>query len=910
VLHGRAAELGDIHDLLADARAGHSSVLVVAGEAGGGKTALLEHVGADADGFRVLRCTGIESETELPFAALHLLLIDCLDRLDSLPAPQAAALRAAFGLAEAPGVDRFLAGLATLTLLSEVAGDGPLLCLIDDAQWLDRASWDALLFAGRRLGAEGVVLLLAVRDGDGVTDLRGLRVVRLSGLSQPAAAALLAERAADLASDLRDRVIDEACGNPLALIELAAAARSGDLAGGGRPTVGAGLSTAARRVLDAFGSRVDRLPEGSRLALLVASAEDTGELGVVLEAITRIGLGLKDFEPAERALLVRVADDAITFRHPLIRSAVYGRAHAADRIAAHRVLADALPEHTDRRAWHLAAAAGGFDDGAAAAMEAAALRAERRGGYAASSAAYERSARLTADPMVRGQRLAAAAMGARDSAQLDRAAALAQEASGMTEDSRTFAKLAWVRARLEFERGTPRHASEMVLAGAETVYDCDKEEAARMLIEVVRMAYFADEAPGLVRASELIDAVPIAADDPLRPMLEASSILAKLQSGVPEDQVPPLPPAVRAIRPELLGMTIGNLAIHSAFLLMVIGDADEAWAQTERMLVEARERGLIGGLPHILLQHSQAALVAGRLREALRTANEGVQIAEDTGQLHSAANLRGVVARITAMTGDEDTCIALASEAIHRGAERHSSSVGLAVLALAVLELGYGRYTAALERLASLPPRLRRHPTFADLSPPEWAEAAARSGEPERAEETMAAYVPWATHRDNPVVQANLHRCRALLGPDDEAEAHYQAAIRLYDDVNRPMARARSELLYGEWLRRVRRRSESRAPLRAALRVFERIGARSWAERARAELRATGESIAAAAESGGAQLTPQELQVVRLAAAGLSNKDIGAQLFISPRTAGYHLYKAFPKLGVAGRHELATLDLP
>jgi tetratricopeptide (TPR) repeat protein len=703
-----------------------------------------------------------------------------------------------------------LAGLATLTLLSEVASDGPLLRLIDDAQWLDRASWDALLFASRRLGAEGVVLLLAVRDSDSVADLRGLRVVGLSGLSRSAAAALLAEQAADLAPNLRDRLIEEASGNPLALIELAAAVRAGGAAVGRPTTVGAGLSTIARRILDAFASQVDPLPGETRLALLVAAAEDTGELGVVLDAFARIGLGLTDFEPAERARLVRVADGVITFRHPLIRSAVYGRAPAADRITAHRALADALPEHSDRRAWHLAAAAGGFDDNAADAMEAAALRADRRGGYAESAAAHERSARLTADPVMRGRRLAAAAMGARDSAQLDRAAALAQEASAMTEDPRTLAKLAWVRARLEFERGTPRHASEMVLAGAETVYDCDKEEAARMLIEVVRMAYFADDAPELVRAAQLIDAVPLPADHPLRPMLEASSILARMQSGDTEDQVRPLPPAVRAIRPERLGMTIGNLAVHSAFLLMIIGDADEAWAQTERMLVEARERGLIGGLPHILLQHSQAALVAGRLRDALRTANEGVQIAEDTGQLHSAANLRGVVARITAMTGDEETCVALATQAIHRGAERHSSSVGLAVLALAVLELGYGRYTAALERLASLPPQPRRHPTFAYVSPPEWAEAAVRSGEPDRAAETMAAYVPWATHRDNPVVAANLHRCRALLGPDDEAEAHYQAAIRIYDDINRPMDRARSQLLYGEWLRRVRRRSESR----------------------------------------------------------------------------------------------------
>jgi len=459
------------------------------------------------------------------------------------------------------------------------------------------------------------------------------------------------------------------------------------------------------------------------MALFVAAAEDTGELGVVLTAAGRIGLGLNDFEPAERARLIRVVDDAVSFRHPLIRSAVYGRAPAADRIAAHRALAGALPAYADRRAWHLASAAGGFDDDAADEMEAAALRADRRGGYAASAAAHERAARLTADPLVRGERLTAAAMGARDSAQLDRAAALALEASALTEDPKTLAKLAWVRARLEFERGTPRHASEMVLAGAETIYDCDAEEAARMLIEVVRMAYFADEAPALVRAAELIDAVQLPADHPLRPMLEASSILAKLQAREPEDQIPPLPPAVRAIRPERLGMTIGNLAVHSAFLLMVIGDADEASAQTERMLVEARERGLIGGLPHILLQHSQAALVAGHLREALRSANEGVRIAEDTGQLHSAANLRGIIARITAMTGDADTCVALTSEAISIGAERHSSNVGLAVLALAVLDLGFGRYSAALERLTSLPRPLRSHPTIAYLSPPEWAEA-------------------------------------------------------------------------------------------------------------------------------------------------------------------------------------------
>ena len=912
VLHGRAAELADIHRLLADARTGRSSILVIQGEAGGGKTALLEHVAADAKDFRVLRCTGVESEAELPFAALHLLLLGCLDRLDSLPGPQAAALRAAFGLAEAPGVDRFLAGLATLTLLSEVAGADPLLCLIDDAQWLDRASIDALLFAGRRLGAEGAVLLMATRDDGATTEFRGLPMLRLPGLSQSAAAALLAEQAADLTPDLRDRIIADADGNPLALIELAAAMRSGAAIAGGPPRVVAAPSAAGRRVLDAFDSQVDRLPAGTRRAVLVAAAEDTGELGVVLDALGRLGLGLADLAPAEQARLIGISNDSLSFRHSLVRSAVYGRAPVADRIAAHRALAEALlaAEYADRRAWHLAAAAVGFDENAADAMEAAAIRADRRGGYAASAAAHERAARLTADPALRGERLAAAARGARDSAQLDLADRLAQEASALTTDPHALAKAAWVRARVEFERGTPRRASEMVLEGAAKVFDCDPVEAATMLIEVIRMAYFADEAPELPRAVKLIDSLPLPSGHPLRPMLAASAIVAKLQSGWPEDQVPQLPPAVREIQPELLGMTIGNIAVHNPFLRMIIGDADEAMAQTRRMLTEARERGFIGGLPHILLQHAQAALVAGRLPEALRAANEGVAIAEDTGQHHSAANLRGVLARVTAMTGDEDQCVALAAEAIQLGTQRHSSGVGLAVLALAVLDLGYGRYAEALERLASVPTRLQRHPTFAYLAAPEWAEAASRSGQPERAAEAIAAYERWASHRDSPVVQATLHRCRALLGPDDTAEEQYRASLRLHHQINRPMFTARTELLYGEWLRRMRRRSDARAPLRAAVRVFDEIGARSWAERARSELRATGERVVSATDRvcGAAQLTPQELQVVRLAATGLSNRDIGAQLFISPRTVGYHLYKAFPKLGVAGRHQLAALD--
>ena len=909
MLHGRAAELAYIHGLIAEARAGKSSAVVIEGEAGSGKTTLLEHVVAAAGGMRVLSCTGVESEAELPFAALHLLLRDCLARIDALPDPQAAALRAAFGLAQVPGIDRFLAGLATLTLLSEVAAAAPLIVVVDDAQWLDRASLDALAFVGRRLGAEGLVLLIAVRD-EVPADLRGFPMLPLTSLSASDAEALLAERAADLAPSLRDRLIEEADGNPLALIELAGALRgSGSFVG---PTaLAAGRSSAGRRVLDAFGAQVDALPMATRQALLVAAAEDTGDLGIVLAAAERKGLDFNDFAPAEHVGLVRVSNESVTFRHPLIRSAVYGRAPVRDRAEVHRALADSMPapECADRRAWHLAAAAIGYDDAAAEAMEAAALRADLRGGYAASAAAHERSARLTADPMLRGQRLAAAAHSARDCAQLERAETLAREAAQLTSDPATLARLSRVRARMEFERSTARRASEIMLEGASIVYDHDREQAAGLLIESVRIAYFADEAPRLAEAITMIETLRLPDGHPLQPMLAATAIVAKQQAGWPEERVPPLSRVVDAIHAGELGATVGNLPGHIAFLRLVIGEADEALAQAWRMLAESRERGMIGGLPHILLTLAQAALAAGRLQEALRAASDGVRIAEETGQPHSAANMRAVLARVTALTGDESRCREFAEEAIRVGTQRHSSTVGLAVLALAVLDLGYGRYGSALEQLESLPAQLRCHPSVAHLAAPEWVEAAARSGHPERAAEMLAFYEPWVAHHRDPVGQASLHRCRALLADDDEAEAHYRMSLSLHRDTNRPMALARTELLYGEWLRRMRRRSDAREPLRAALAVFESVGARSWAERARAELRATGESVATASERADGQLTPQELQVVRLAAAGLSNRDIGAQLFISPRTVGYHLYKAFPKLGVADRHELAGLDL-
>ncbi|MEV0717482.1 BREX system ATP-binding domain-containing protein [Asanoa sp. NPDC050611] len=862
MLVGRAAEVAELDRLLAGARAGRSAARLVQGEAGSGKTTLLDHVAKAAEDLRVLRCAGVESEAELPFAGLHMLLRGSLDRLDALPAPQRAALRAAFGLADAPGVDRFLVGLATLTLLSELASAAPLVCLVDDLQWLDRASADALLFAARRIDAEGVLLLFAAREDAPAT---GLATLHLPRLSDDDAAVLLA----DLPVGQRERVLAEAAGNPLALIELA----RGDGAGGG--------------VTAAFAAQVERLPAATQRLLLVAAADDTGDPRVVLAAA---GSAPADLAPAERAGLVRLGNETMVFRHPLVRTAVYRRAALAERLAAHRALADALdaPEHRDRRAWQLAAAATGFDAAAADELAAAAVRAGLRGGYAASAAAHERSARLTADPTLRARRLAAAATRARDAGQLPRAAALAAETADLPAEADTAAETAWVRARVEFEQGDPAVAATMVAEGAALIRDTDPAQSGRMLVETVRMAYFADEPPDLADAVELMRTLPDTG--PLKPLLAASAIFGDLLAGRAAD---PLGAALEHVRPDLLDSAVAGTQGHVAFLRLFVGADAEAYALTGQLLAEARDRGLIGGLPHLLLYHGQAALALGRLRDARSAGEEGMRIAEDTGQERSAANHRALVSQVCAVTGDERRCVALATG-------RN------ATLALSTLDITLGRYAEALDRFEAAP---RDHLGFGYLAPPEWVEAAARAGRPDRAEAVLDRYQGWARHQRGTVVEALVERCRALL--TDDAEPHYRAALRLLHDANRPLVLARTQLLWGEWLRRLRRRSESRAPLRAALEAFDHAGARPWADRARAELRATGETVPAAAGRAGQlrRLTPQELQVARLAADGLSNRDIGARLFLSPRTVGYHLYKIFPKLGIADRHELRGIDL-
>lgn len=912
MLHGRDAEIATIDRILEAARTGRSGVAVFVGDAGIGKTALLEHAAEHADGFQILRCSGVESEAELPFAALHLLLHPVLDRVDALPDPQAAALRGAFGMAEPSGSDRFLVGLATLTLLADAASERPVLCLLDDAQWMDRESAEALLFASRRLYAEGVVVVGATRDPTAAClDISPLSTMQLTGIDEEAARGLLDERHAELAGDVRDRVLDEAVGNPLALLELAAAVRDrGDAPPVG--PLGAGAEPGTSRVQDGFWRQVRELPQASRTALLVAAADDTGDADVVVAAAGRLGAGLDDLEPVEKAGLVRLDGTAIAFRHPLIRSVTYARSTAGDRAAAHGALAAEFEREgqADRRAWHLAAAATGPDEQVAAELESAAGRARIRGGYAASSAAYERAARLSSAAADRGRRAAAAAFDARESGQLARAASLAEEAARLPTDPVSAARLAQVLARIDFERGRPGRAAERLVRAAATIADTWPELAGKLLAEATRMAYFADRTPELGRAPAIIESLELPVDHPLWPVLDTVAVVARLLTGTPPEDLPPLHRVVRLLRPERLE---GTVAGQSLALWNLVARDTESYETSSAMLTEFRARGHIGALPHLLLINAEAALFLGRLREALTAATEGLRIASDTDQEHSAANLRSILARVAAMTGDEQRCHALAEESIDYGtAHQTGAHVAMAHLAMCALDLGMARYEEAFERLDNLGAELDEHLVIRLLGPPEYIEAAVRVGRPERAARILPRYDTWTSrHTENLTSRAIVQRCRGLLSDGDRADEHYRAALRLHRRGGSPLAQARTALVYGEWLRRNRRRTEARAQLRAALRAFETAGAVSWAERARTELRAAGETVTPDGDRPEllARLTPQELQVARLAATGLTNRDIGAQLFLSPRTVGYHLYKVFPKLGISTRADLARMDL-
>ncbi|MEV0713983.1 AAA family ATPase [Asanoa sp. NPDC050611] len=901
---GRAEEMARLERLLADARAGCGGALVVRGEAGIGKSALLNRVAATATDMSVLRGVGIESEIEVPFAGLHLLFHAYLDRVDALPVPQAAALRSAMGLTAAGGGERFLVGAATLSLLSELAGDRPMLCIVDDAQWFDQASADALLFAARRLRREPVAVLFAVREEAGRFASLSLDVLALPPLDRASAGSLLDERAKVLAPPTRARIVAEAGGNPLAILEFAAALV--DWKGSGRA-----LSTpveplpVTRQVQEAFQSRIGDLPEATQRLLVVAAADDTADLTVVVRAGERLGLSATDLEPAERARLVELTADSMSFRHPLVRSAAYRGATRGWLVAAHKALAATLdgPASADRRAWHLAAATTGPDEAVAADLEGAARRAAQRGGSAAVAAALERAAALSGDPDRKARRLVGAARAAYDAGYLDRAASLSAAGVDLAVDRSTRAQAAWIQAQVAYERDSPVAAAALMVRGASPIVASHPAQAVSILTDAVGCAKDAGALDLIRESADLLGAVTLEPGSALRPVIDGMVGLRLLLDGRTKDAVTGMRALVDAAR---RGQVNGFVErVLAGYVALIVADDEPATEVLEALAADTRRQGALGWLPYAQEPLAISLVLRGRFREAETVVAEALDVSTDLGQDTQAVILSAIPAWLAAVAGDAVACEAMAGRMRH-AASRHPTNAALATWALGLLDLGRGRFAAAAQHLEAVCAGPARH-DFLLRAIPDQVEAAVRGGDPARATRFLPALRDWAEHADQPHAAALVRRCDALCAAGGEPEAHYDAALALISEAGRPYDHARTALLFGEWLRRQRRRTEAHTYLARALSGFESLGAEAWAARARSELAALGDRPVARPHDRDplARLTPQERQVVLLAAAGLSNRDIAARLFLSPRTIGYHLYRAYPKLGVTRRTDLA-----
>ncbi len=889
---GRTAELARLNRLVADAKDGLGRALLLRGEAGIGKTALLDYAADVAGGMRVLRVSGVESEAEIPFAGLQLLFARYADRFDALPGPQAAALRGALGQSSSAG-ERLLVGAAVLALLADLADDGPVLCLVDDVHWFDRSSVDALLFAVRRLHTDPVATVLAARSGDRPFTADGVDSITLGRLDKTDAARLL-ETVRTLPGEIADRVLVESGGNPLAILELAA---TDDAA---RPAPVAPLP-ATGRLEEHFRELIGALPERTRHALLLAAADDRSELGTFAAAADRLGLAHSDLEPAEQRRLVRVTTDALAFRHPLIRASAYQDAPLARRVAAHEALAATLsdPRDGDRRAWHLAAAATGTDDTAAAELELAARRAVVRGAPATAARALERAAHLSSERSDRARRLVEAARNAYDGGQLDWAAELATAGGMLTQRPGYRAEAGWVQAQVAYERGSPAEASARALDAAAPILSIDPYRAVAVLTEATWCARDAADPELLRRCSELVGSVhggPTA-------MRNALAGFADLLLGDTGAAIAPLRTLLLAAGDGILDGPLERLS--AGFWGVLIGADTRALAILDDHVAALRGQGAVGWLPYAHEPLAFAQLITSRFHDAEATVAEAKELAGELGQGMQVVVLSSISAWLAAVRGDPGTCREQARLVLD-DTRQHRMAAALATWALALIDLMTAEPGKALDRLDVVcegPPG--RDVTVRAI--PDHVEAAVRTGDTDRARTHLPRLAEWAEHTTSPVATALLLRCEALLSEDADAPERFEAALRV--DGCAPYDRARTQLVYGEWLRRHRRPTLARAQLAAADETFERIGAHGWRQRVRAELVALGDPVPEASATDGPQLTPQEMQVVRRAAQGMSNREIGAQLFLSPRTVGYHLYKAYPKLGVSRRSQLGRLDL-
>ena len=897
----RRAERDALGGLVDAVRSGESRALVVRGDPGVGKTVLVDHLAGRASGAgcRVARAPGVQSEMELAFAGLHQLCAPMLGHLDGIPGPQQDALRTAFGLAAGPPPDRFFVGLAVLSLLSEVATERPLICVIDDEQWLDRASAQALGFVARRLAADPVGLVFAAREPG--SELAGLPELEVDGLRDADARALLASAlAGPLDARVRDLMIAETRGNPLALLELPRGLTPAELAGGfGLP----GTAPLAGRIEDSFARQLDALPEPARRLLLVAAADPSGDRSLVWRAASRLGISVQEAGPAVEAGLVEFGA-SVRFRHPLVRSAAYRSASLSGRQQVHAALAEVTEAiaDPDRRAWHRAQAATGPDEDVAAELERSAGRAQARGGMAAAAAFLERSVLLTADPPRHAERVLAAAQASMQAGAFGKALELLDTAEAGPLEELQSARAALLRGHVTFASGMGSDAPPLLLKAAQRLEPLDLALARQAYLDAWLAAVFAGRlaAQGtLLEVCRAARRLPSPGDRPGKPELVLDALTLLVTDG-PGTAAPALRTAMGAFTAaDVTAEERLRLNTFAEGAAIALWDLDTWGALVERQAATVRAVGALGQLPLVLVGLGATTTWAGDLTASAALVAESDTVGEATG-----AHAPPFAALMLAcLRGREAEAVSLV-EATIAGATAGGQglTVGYANWVAAILYNSLGQYEQALAAATQSSQDAAMYVSLWAL--PELIEAAVRSGNAGLAAGPMARLAESTQAGGTDFGLGIESRSRALLGDGDTAERLYREAIeRLARTRYRPDL-ARAHLLYGEWLRRERRRPDARAQLRIAHDMFDTIGMEAFAGRAGRELRATGETVRRRTVRAPGTLTAQEASIARLARDGLTNPEIGAQLFLSARTVEWHLRKIFTKLEIGSRREL------
>jgi DNA-binding CsgD family transcriptional regulator len=900
-LVGRTAERARLEQLRTDAREGRSGTLVIRGDPGVGKTALLRCLDDDSREWHVARADGVESEMELAYSGLHQLCSTMLSGLDDLPAPQAEALATVLGLAAGPAPDRFLVGLGVLTLFANAAEHRPLLCLVDDAHWLDQVSADVLGFVSRRLLAERIAIVCTARTGIGDDVLVGAPALVLEGLGRDEARELLlASVTGPLDPAIADQVIAESHGNPLALVELPRGLTSSELAGGFGLFDPAALSS---RIEESFLRRMDALPPDTRQVLLVAAAEPLGDPLLLWRALARLGIDPMAAAAAESEGLLTIGAH-VQFRHPLVRTTAYRAGSVEERRSVHLALAEETDPETDadRRAWHLALAATGPDEHVAQELERSAGRAQARGGLAAAAAFLQRAVTLTPDPATRTNRALAAAEANLRAGAFDPTASLLSMAESEPLDDVQRVTVEVLRAHLAFASGDGRAAPELLLHAAQALVPFDLGTARETFVLAWGAAGYAGAAGGDVLHRIATAALAVPRPEESGPLDLLLAGLSEIVIGGHAAATPLLRQAAVAVLDDLPLDDVlrwGWMGLVAPFL---VWDPDTLGTMANRFLGLMRSAGALSSLPHLMQQLGHVYTCTGDLAAAASVAAEADALAAAIGTRippYTALVLAG-------MRGHESELAPVIRRVDEYFASDGEQDAVAWAGAVAVLNNGLGRYAEAVEA-ASRVALADQHPVLITMSVlPELVEAAARSGDLALASESLEHLEGMTRPVGNDYALGTEARCRALVSEDAYAEDCYIEGVeRLARTPVRPDL-ARAHLVYGEWLRRQGRRLDSREQLRIAHEMLGSIGMDAFAERARRELAGTGEKVRRRNDPTRWQLTPQEEQIARLARDGMSNPEIGSQLFISPRTVEWHLRKVFSKLAITSRRELKT----